>query len=317
MKNLVSVLLGIVFIACVVGRAWATEYSETSIEIDRDGTLSGSLILPKAEGKVPVVVIVSGSGPTDRNGNVAGAQSDCLKQLAKQLAALGIASVRYDKRGVGKSASAKIHESDMRFETYVDDAAAWIQKLKGDARFSHVAIAGHSEGALIAVLAAPLGGADSVVSIEGASKPADEVLRVQLADKLPANLLEENETILTTLKAGKFVQVVPPELSGLYRPSAQPYLISWFHYDPVQEIKKLKVPVLILQGDHDIQVPKEAADELGKAMSHGVVHVIPGMNHALKMVTEDMDSQLASYNDPMSPISEVLPLYIENFLKSL
>ena len=317
MKNFFWTLLGIVFITCLAGQARAVDYSETSIDLDHDGIISGSLILPKMEGKISVVVIVSGSGPTDRNGNVVGARSDCLKQLAQQLGALGVASIRYDKRGVGNSASAKIHESDMRFETYVDDAAAWIQKLKADSRFSRIAIAGHSEGALIAVLAAQLGAADAVISIEGVSKPADEVLITQLADKLPKNLLNENETILAALKKGKLVETVPPELSGLYRQSAQPYLISWFKYDPVQEMKKLRVPVLVLQGDHDIQVPKDAAEELEKATNRWIIYVIPSMNHVLKIVTGDMGSQLSSYNDPMSPISEVLPKYIADFLKSL
>jgi pimeloyl-ACP methyl ester carboxylesterase len=188
------------------------------------GTLAGTLNLPAASGKVPVVLIIAGSGPTDRDGNgpVAQARNDSLKLLAAALADAGFASVRYDKRGIGASRAAGPSESALRFDTYVDDAVAWIAKLKADPRFSRVAVIGHSEGSLIGMLAARRGGADAFVSIAGPAQAAGAVLRGQLAGKLPPDLAASSERILAGLEQGKTDADVPPALAALYRPSVQP-----------------------------------------------------------------------------------------------
>ena len=143
------------------------------------GTLHGTLLAPESKKPVPVVLIISGSGPTDRDGNSAilPGKNDSLKMLAEGLAAKGIASLRYDKRGIGESAGAMTAEKDLRFETYIDDAAAWAAKLKKDPRFSRVVIAGHSEGSLIGMVAAQKGAAAAYVSIAGLARPADAVDR--------------------------------------------------------------------------------------------------------------------------------------------
>ncbi|MBK5417377.1 alpha/beta hydrolase, partial [Pseudomonas sp. TH31] len=120
------------------------------------GELFGSLLLPKSDTPVPVVLIISGSGPTDRDGNNPdGGRNDSLKRLAWVLAKHNIASVRYDKRGVAASLAATPDERNLSVEAYVADAEAWSQKLKTDPRFGQLILLGHSEGALIATLAAP------------------------------------------------------------------------------------------------------------------------------------------------------------------
>jgi hypothetical protein len=91
-----------------------------------------------------------------------------------------IASVRYDKRGIGDSVAPGMKEADLRFEMYVDDAAAWITKLRSDPRFSTITVIGHSEGSLIGILAASHAKGDADVSIAGIAKPAGQVLRDQL-----------------------------------------------------------------------------------------------------------------------------------------
>ena len=118
------------------------------------GDISGTLLRPSSRPPL-VVLIVAGSGPTDRNGNsVLGVSANSYKILADSLAAHGLASVRYDKRGVGASSGAMMPEEKLRFDDYVADAAAWIDSLAHDPRFSRVAVIGHSEGALIAAVAA-------------------------------------------------------------------------------------------------------------------------------------------------------------------
>jgi uncharacterized protein len=98
------------------------------------------------------VLIIAGSGPTNRNGNTMGiGRNDSLKLLAEALATKGITSLRYDKRGVDRSAAAIGREDDLRFGMYIDDAVQWAHLLKKDARFSRLVIAGHSEGALVVI----------------------------------------------------------------------------------------------------------------------------------------------------------------------
>ena len=114
----------------------------------------GTVELPAGPAPGPVVLLIAGSGNTDRNGNGPGVVNDSLKQLAVGLSTLGIASVRYDKRGVAASAAAAIGgEASLTIDQYADDAAAWITQLKHDARFNKVIVVGHSEGALIGLLA--------------------------------------------------------------------------------------------------------------------------------------------------------------------
>jgi pimeloyl-ACP methyl ester carboxylesterase len=283
------------------------------------GTLAGTLNLPAASGKVPVVLIIAGSGPTDRDGNgpVAQARNDSLKLLAAALADAGFASVRYDKRGIGASRAAGPSESALRFDTYVDDAVAWIAKLKADPRFSRVAVIGHSEGSLIGMLAARRGGADAFVSIAGPAQAAGAVLRGQLAGKLPPDLAASSERILAGLEQGKTDADVPPALAALYRPSVQPYMISWLKYTPAEQLAALRVPVLVVQGTTDIQVGVEQAEALKKARPDAVLAIVPGMNHVLKEVPADRQRQLASYGDPALPLHPQLASTIAGFLRAL
>jgi hypothetical protein len=268
------------------------------------GTLYGTLTFPPRT-PAPVVLIVAGSGPTDRDGNSSlGVRSDTYKLLAQALGALGIATVRYDKRGVGGSATAMKSESDLRFDTYVQDAAAWIALLHGDARFSSVTVAGHSEGSLLGMLALQNASANGFASLEGAGRPAPAVLREQLAAQLPAKLYAQADAAITQLQQGHLVTDAPPELAALLRPSVQPYLISWFKYDPAAEIAKLRVPIAIVQGTADVQVGMVDARALARGAPHAKFVVVDGMNHVLKYApdTSTQAAILHGYDDPSLPI---------------
>ena len=270
------------------------------------GELHGSLMLP-AEGKShTVALIIAGSGPTDRNGNSAMAKNDSLRMLAEALANGDIASVRYDKRGIGESAAALTDESKLVFHDLVADAEGWLRLLSADKRFSDVVVIGHSEGATIGLLAAQQSAAHAYVSIAGPAASASQTLRSQLAGKLPPDLAAKSEQILASLESGKTVSDVPQQLMVLYRPSVQPYLIDWFKVVPTDEIKKLRVPCLILQGDTDIQVPVTAAQALHDADPKAQLIIVEGMNHVLKLVPNDQAKQLASYRDPSLPLAPML-----------
>ncbi len=281
------------------------------------GTLYGTQIIPTSNLPEPVVLIIAGSGPTDRNGNnpLAG-QNNSFKLLAEGLAGHGIASIRYDKRGIGESAAAGPEEADLRFDTYVEDAALWIQQLQADSRFSSVTVIGHSEGSLIGMLATQKTGADAFVSIAGIAQTASQILRDQLQPRLPDALWQQNEQILAALEQGNRVTSVPPELNALYRSSVQPYLISWFRYTPAQEIRCLTEPVLIVQGTTDIQVPVSEAQALKMAKPDAELRIIEGMNHVLKAVPLDPEQQNASYSEPTLPVVPELVEGISQFVHS-
>lgn len=248
------------------------------------GTLGGTLALPPGGAtKVPVVLIVAGSGPTDRDGNQPALRLDVYKKLAHALATRGVASVRYDKRGIAGSRAAATAESTLRFETYVDDAAAWLAKLRADRHFGAVSVAGHSEGSLLGMIAVQRAAPSAFVSLEGAGFPAADVLRKQLADRLATQptFLAESNRILDALARGSTVNDAPPELDALFRASLQPYLISWFKYDPRVEIAKVACRTTIVQGTHDVQVSLDDGRALAAAKPDATFVKVDGMTHVL------------------------------------
>ncbi|SFP57622.1 hypothetical protein SAMN05216229_103337 [Geopseudomonas sagittaria] len=267
------------------------------------GILHGSLMLPATTQPAPVVLIIAGSGPTDRDGNnPAGGNNDSLRRLALGLAERGIASLRYDKRGVAASRAAAPREEQLSVEAYVADAVAWGQLLKADPRFSQLILLGHSEGALIATLAAVDAGADALVSLAGIAHPLGTVLRDQLQGRLPPALAAQTEAILDELEQGRTVAEVSPKLQVLLRPSVQPYLISLLRQRPAEAFARVPIPALIIQGSHDVQVDLEEALLLQQAKPEAQLLIIEGMNHMLRIVPADAPP-LASYNDPQLPLA--------------
>ena len=278
------------------------------------GELAGTLLIPRSTGPIPVVLLVAGSGPTDRDGNQRGIGPSSLRQLAEALATKHIATLRFDKRGVGGSVSAAPSEADLRFEMFADDVAAWLRLLSNDHRFSSVIVAGHSEGALLGLLALHTAPAAAYISLEGPARPANEVIHDQLAPQLPAPLMAESDTILDRLTRGVVTDSTPPALAALFRPSVQPYLISWFRYSGQSEIARLEIPCLIVQGSHDLQVAPSEADLLERANPRCHVARIDGMNHVLKQTPADMAGQMASYQGPDVPLATGLVDAIASFV---
>lgn len=268
------------------------------------GILQGTLDVPEGKGPFSLVVILPGSGPTDRDGNSPGmgVRTDAYKQLAAALAAKGIATLRYDKRGIGGSSLAIADEKSLRFDTYVDDAIAWIAQERKDPRFNRFFIVGHSEGSLIGILAAQRTKLDGYVSLDGAGRPAPVVLHEQIAKSAP-NFLAQSDAIAAQLRLGQPVDDVPEELMSLYRPAIQPYLMSWFKLDPAAELAKLKIPVTIVQGEADIQVPVSDAKLLAAADPSATLIVVPGMSHVLKHVAGTTQAEeMTAYTDPSLPL---------------
>lgn len=280
------------------------------INIDQ---LYGTLTVPDEVKKCPVALIIAGSGPTDRNGNNPMMKNNSLKMLAEALAKNGIASLRYDKRGIGESKASAVTETSLVFENYTEDAKSWINFLKLDKRFTQLTVIGHSEGSLIGMIAGTK--ANKFISIAGAGESADKLLKSQISSKSNKVIEDMTFPIIDSLKSGNKVKKVDPMLNSLFRPSIQPYLISWFKYDPQTEIKKLTVPILIIQGNNDLQVPVQDAENLSKANKNAELDIIDKMNHIMKIIDGDKQANMESYNNETLPISETMTTKIVSFIK--
>ena len=276
------------------------------------GNIEGTLLVP-SKGNIPLVLIIAGSGPTDRDGNSGSLKNNSLKMLAQGLYNNNIASFRFDKRGIAKSAKAMISEEDLRPEHYIRDVQQWYLLLKNDSRFSSVIILGHSEGSLIGMIASQDVFPEKFISLAGPGVSMQATLKRQLADQ-PPYILSMSLPIIEQLEKGKTVDSVPPLINILFRPSVQPYLISSFKYDPAVEISKVKCPVLIIQGTTDIQIQVEDAKKLAGSNSNSELVIIEGMNHILKEADANRFLNLRTYGDPNLELKQGLIKSITSFI---
>lgn len=283
------------------------------------GEIHGTLSAPDNVSRT-AVLIIAGSGPTDRNGNssVTGIATNTYKMLADSLAARGYASLRYDKRGIAASAAAGADESQLTFEAYIDDAAAWAEWLAADERFDRVVLAGHSEGGLIALVAAKRSDkVAAVVTLAGVGESIDATLRRQLGTQ-PEPYRSECMRIIDELKAGRTVSDPMPELAALFRPSVQPFLISQMRYEPATEARTLTQPLLVVQGTTDIQINLNDAIKLSTVNPRTRLAIVSEMNHVLKPCASlDQQAQMMTYINDTLPLAPTLVATIADFLSKL
>lgn len=289
------------------------------VEVYSDSVkLSGTLTIPKTKEKLPVFLLIAGSGPTDRNGNQKGFNSNMFKHLAESLQGKKIATFRYDKRGVGKSSQVRglAKENSLVFDDYIKDVKACINYLDSTQRFSNIIVCGHSEGSLIGMIASLKNPKVSAyVSLAGPGRPIGDVLKEQLTT-LPDSLYKISTNIIDSLQSGLWVKNVPPQLMSLFRPSIQPYMISWMKYDPRKIVATLKKPTLVIQGDNDIQVKVEDAQNLKKAKPESTLLIVNDVNHVLKDCDiKDRFKHIMSYNSPKEPINKKIIKALVRFTK--
>lgn len=294
-------MISLIFAALLSGAA----PSETPVTLASEpAPLHGTLTTPATAPRA-VAVILPGSGPTDRDGNSPlGVAAGTYRLLAEGLAAQGVAVIRIDKRGVGESALAGPAEQDLRFQTYADDARAWAAQAAALTGRPCAWLIGHSEGALVAQVAASAPDAPicGLILLSGAGRTAGAVLREQLG-AVPEPLKTQAFSALGELEQGRTVADTPPALAALFRPSVQPYLISWLPLDPAALIAAYDGPVLIGQGTTDIQVSVADAEALAAARPEAALIRFEGVNHALKVAPIDRAANLATYADPNLPLA--------------
>lgn len=311
MKKHLIVVMMLLAMACDLLAA----QPETIVQLEtKTGTLEGSLLVPEGVTGIPVALIIAGSGHTDRDGNNPSMNNNSLKMLATELLKNRLATLRYDKRGIGKSSQAGGKEKNLRFDHYISDVKDWIELLNQDERFSEIIVIGHSEGSLLGMVASQEKDVDKFISIAGSGQSADNILKDQLKSQ-PPEVLELSLPIIDKLVQGETVSNVNPMLYSLFRPSVQPYMISWFKYDPIKEIAQLKIPVLIIQGSTDIQVSEKDAKMLAAANQKAEKKIIKGMNHIFKEAELDRIKNIQTYNRPELPIKPELVESIVAFIK--
>ena len=291
--------------------AFSQEKNYDSLQVSIDPEVQGTLLSPKGENQPPLAILIAGSGPTDRDGNQALFKNNSLKYLAEGLAQKGIATFRYDKRVIAQINNATVQEEKMTFEDEVNDALLVVNHFKD--KYKKIILIGHYEGALIGLLVAQKVVVSKFVSISGAGNSSATLIEEQIGKNAP-QLKEESQKIISQLRKGELVDNISPYLAPVFRKSVQPYLISWFKYEPAKEIAKLQIPILIVQGTNDLQVEDKEAQLLKEAQPKAQLLLIEGMNHVLKKVKTLEENQL-SYLNPDLPISGELVEGIASFIK--
>lgn len=318
MKGLTAALTGM---ALICAPAWAEPpkgVTETAVEIPLGGgALKGTLWIPRSVKDGPGVVIVAGSGATDRDGNQARLKPNNLRQLAEALAAKGIATLRFDKRTLASSRLPNTNERTIRFDQFAGDAVLWIRLMKQRMGGGRVFVAGHSQGALVATLAAEKEKVAGLILLAGPGEPIGTIIRGQLKHaRLPQTLLDESNQVIDALEKGREVKKVSRFLYSLFRPSVQPFLISWMKHDPAKALTRVKAPVLIVHGGRDIQVLVRQALVLKKARPDAALVVLKDMNHVFKAPQgPGRGANIRAYNDPKLPLAPGLAEAVIDFVR--
>lgn len=300
------------FVLCFTTALYAQDINFTEKELSINKNIVGVLLTPQVKNP-PLVILLSGSGPNDRDGNSNIVKGFMLKKLAEALTKNGIATYRYDKRNF-KQIKERALDENMKFDAFIEDASVSLEFFKSKHQFSNIYILGHSQGSLVGMIAAR-GKADGFVSVAGPAFSIDETITQQVIASAPL-FGPETKRIFGLLKEGKTIDKYPPALASIFDKRNQPFLMSWMKYHPQEEIKKLNIPTLIINGTNDVQITEEDANLLHKAQPKGTLKIIKNLNHALVIFEgKDRLANMKSYNETQRPLSEELINTLTNFIK--
>jgi len=284
----------------------------TSQDIQVNQFIDGTLLLPNDSIKPNLVVIIGGSGPTDRNGNQNFMRNNSLKKLAEALSNNQIATFRYDKRIVKQIRTGNIDRNIM-FDDFVTDATSVIDYFKAKNTFNHIYILGHGQGSLIGILTAR-DGADGFISIGGVGQSIDNTIIEQIEKTYPV-YSSDAKNVFNSLRNGQKTKEYPAELASVFNIEIQSFMMNWMQYNPQEEVKKLQIPILIINGTKDLQVDIKEATLLHEANTNSKLKLIENMNTVLVPIDGDNLDNSKSYNETFRKISPQLIEEITNFIK--
>ena len=299
------------FLCLLIGMTTFTEaqnFSSTEIKINR--YIDGTLLVPESVENPPLVIIIAGSGPTDRNGNQSFMKNDMLKKLAERLSENGVATFRYDKRVV-KQLKTRTFDKNIRFDDFVTDAKSVVTYFKPS--YTSIIIAGHSQGSLVGLLASE-SSVDGFISLAGAGNPIDQIILEQITKTAPF-FKEDTKRVLEILKSGKTTTEFPPALGSMFNLDIQPFMSNWMQYNPHELIENLKIPVLIINGTKDLQVSTTEAQLLKAHKTDAELVIIENMNHLLFEINGDDLVNTKSYNEMSHPIMPEVIKVMLNFIQ--
>ncbi len=306
MKSLI-LLLALLPVVALSQKITQEELTLKNGEIELPGTLS----LPEFQSKLPLVIFIHGSGNIDRNGNQAGVgvNANYIKALSDSLNKRGIAFYRYDKRTATPSNLDKL--GGITIMNFIADVKIAIDHFKNDPRFNSLFLIGHSQGSLVGMLSITPE-IKGFISIAGPGQTIDNTIMEQLHNQNPdlAKLAEEH---FTELKKTDTILSVHPFLMQLFKPQNQSFIKSWMVLDPVAEIKKINIPILLLNGEEDLQVTEKDFQRLKEAQPNAKGELVPQMNHVLKDVYSTSENQ-KSYFQENYPLSSKLVDLITVFI---
>jgi hypothetical protein len=294
--------------------------AETRLSIEGpSGTLQGTLAAPEGGPKAPVAVIIPGSGPTDRDGNnPLGIIAGSYRLLAEALAAKGVSTIRFDKRGMFGSSAASADADNVRMTDLADDVRAWGQEAQKRTSAPCVWPIGHSEGSLVALIAAEQPeGICGLILVAGMGRKAGDIMREQFkANPANAPILADLLAAISEFEAGRRVDVskMHPALTEIFPPRVQGFVIDQMSYDPAQLLARYAGPVVVLQGTTDLQISMQDAQRLAGARPGVTMVVLEGVNHVLKIAPADPAANRATYRNSALPIAPSLVEAITAFL---
>jgi uncharacterized protein len=269
----------------------------------RIGASDAILTVPDSVEPPPVALLIAGSGSTDHDGNGPRLKPATLKKLSAQLVARGIATLRYDKRGAGGWKPEFGRPEDFRFKDLVDDAIELVNHLRTAKTFSKVILVGHSEGGLVAILAAQRVPIDRLILLATAARRQGDLLKAQLQKQVPFDRFAPIAGAIDSIMAGRIVDPPPPGLA--IAPAMQPSVASTFTEDPIDPLKGLTVPMLIIAGGRDRQLARLDFLALTVAAPAAKSLWLPDMNHVLVDVSDEADD-LAAYDQADRPLDPEL-----------
>ncbi|MGY2067802.1 alpha/beta hydrolase family protein [Blastococcus sp. SYSU DS0619] len=265
---------------------------DVPVQVPGATPLAGTLTLPDAPLPAPAVLLAPGSGPVDRDSNHRRARFDVTRQLAAALAGAGVASLRFDKRGVGGSPgdwrAAGLHDN-------VDDLGAALELLRGRPEVDpgRVLLAGHSEGAILAAALAARGApVRGVVLLAMSATPGEELLRWQ-ARQIAPTLPRPVRALLRLFRVDLEQKVaanherVKATTTDVARIGGARVNARWHReflaHDPRADLHRVSVPVLAVTGSKDLQVRPADLDVIAATAAGPVeTHLVPDLTHTLR-----------------------------------
>ncbi len=285
------------------------EYNSAVVKVN--SFIEGLLVTPYSDESVPLVIFIMDSGAINRDGNDRMSKNDTFKQLTYQLAKLGIATYRYDKR-LFKIDGLGIREHEISLDHYIEDAVSVIDYFNKSKNYKKIIVAGHGQGSLVGMIAAK-GRANGFISIAGNAESVDQVIIEQIAKQAPG--LDKSAFIaFKQLKENGRATGYDPALESIFAYHLQPFMRSWVKYTPAEEIAKLEIPILIIYGDKDIQVDTLQGEKLTEAVPDAQIMFIKNMNHILKEIKGGRLENHKSYNEPYRKIIPEVITGISNFV---